>query len=186
MRRAIHDLTVSFWMLLLLTGPASVSFAQESMDIPKSALPRFHKVNDGLYRGGMPKKEGFRFLKKMGVKTVVNFRNDNDEQALVENLGMQYVHLPMTAAWGISDYSIQEFFKIAGNPESQPVFVHCQRGADRTGAMIAFYRIAFDNWGPERAYREARDIGLHWLYKNLKKRILEFDPGPFDELIPKK
>jgi len=170
-------------LLLLLLQPAGTSAFQEQK-VPENELPRFHKVNDTLYRGGMPDGDGFALLKDMGIKTVINFRNEDDERALVEKLAMNYVHIPLTASRGISDYSIQEFFKVVKNPENHPVFVHCQRGADRTGAMMAFYRIAFEKWDPERAYREARDIGLRWWYLRLRKQIRAFDPADFAELSP--
>ncbi|MEJ2108981.1 MAG: tyrosine-protein phosphatase [Acidobacteriota bacterium] len=171
-------------IFLFFLGTTGRTGAQTSSDFPKKALPRFYQVNETLFRGGMPKEEGFRYLKQMGIKTIVNFRNDNDERQLVESLGMRHVHIPLTATRGISDYSIQEFFKALNSAGNQPVFVHCQRGADRTGAMIAFYRIAFEGWDPERAYKEAREIGLRWWYFKLKKQIRMFDPAPFSEIIP--
>ncbi|MBN2242651.1 MAG: tyrosine-protein phosphatase [Acidobacteria bacterium] len=183
MRRRLHGSVFTLFILLLLAGPLPATWAGESADIPEKLLPRFRKVDESLYRGGMPEEEGFHLLKKMGIKTVVNFRNDNDERQLVESLGMKNIHIPLTAKTGIDVYSIREFFKVLGHAGNYPVFVHCRRGADRTGAMIAFYRIAFQGWDPERAYREARDIGLRWWYFILRKQIRNFNPESFSKII---
>ncbi len=186
MQRNLCSPVIAFQIFILLVGSFVPAHADNLPEIPEKALPRFHRVNQDLYRGGMPREDGFRFLKKMGIKTVVNFRNDNDEKSLVESLGMKHVHIPLTASRGIADFYIQEFFKVVNNPANYPVFVHCRRGADRTGTMIAFYRIAFEGWDPEQAYREARNIGLHWIYFKLRKQIRSFNPEPFSELVPAK
>jgi protein tyrosine/serine phosphatase len=41
-----------------------------------------------------------------------------------------------------------------------PVFVHCKRGADRTGAVIAAYQIDFLKWDNARAYQYAKLHGI--------------------------
>jgi hypothetical protein len=49
------------------------------------------------------------------------------------------------------------------------------RGADRTGALAGFYRIAVQGWDPKRAYDEARDIGMRWWFPKIKKQINKFN-----------
>jgi tyrosine-protein phosphatase SIW14 len=178
-RTSVHLL----FLLLLVSG-----IAVRSEELPEASLkelPRFHKVNEGLYRGGQPKASGFEILQAMHIKTVINFRNDNDEREDVERLGMEHVHIPLSAWNGIQILSVREFFKILNDPDNYPIFVHCKRGADRTGAMIAFYRIAFQQWTPEQAYEEARDIGLRWWYSRLKNQIRNFDLKYYMDIIHK-
>ncbi len=170
--------------LILLAGAVRWLAGPATAATPEKAIPRFHKVNDTLYRGGMPQDGGWGLLEEMGVATVVTFRNESPERALVESLGMRHVAIPLTATQGVPGHAIQEFFKVMREPWNHPVFVHCRRGADRTGAMVAFYRIAFEGWDPERAYREARDIGLRWWYFKLRKQIRQFGPEPFSGRIP--
>lgn len=186
MRKLAVVLIVPLCLLCFWAVSTSGIRAPETGEVPEKALPRFHKVNGDLYRGGMPEEEGFRYLRDIGIKTVVNLRKNDDERSRVESLKMKYVHIPLSAMGGIDDSSIREFFKIVNDPDSCPVFVHCRRGADRTGTMVAFYRIAFEGWEPERAYREARDIGLSWWYFKLRKQIRNFDPKRFSEFIPSK
>lgn len=139
-----------------------------------SELPRFHKVTAGLYRGGQPGEDGFRLLKEMGVRTVINFRSETEEKAIVETLGMKYVHIPLNAWKRVPEDSIRTFLQILGDRANEPVFVHCRRGADRTGIMVGIYRVAFQGWDARRAYKEARTIGMRWWYRGLKSQLYRF------------
>jgi tyrosine-protein phosphatase SIW14 len=146
-------------------------------------IPRFETVGSGVYRGGQPGREGFEYLKKNGIKTVINLRTDNDEEAIVKELGMNYVHIPISIKfWSkIPSPAIDEYFKVLNDPANYPIFFHCKRGADRTGALAGFYRIAVQGWEPEKAYDEAREIGMRWWYPAIKQQIRTFkkQPAPF-------
>ena len=136
-------------------------------------------VADGFYRGGQPESlAGFKFLKQQGIKTVINLRTENDEEPMVKQLGMNYVHLPMSVTvWSrIPKGAIAKYFQVLSNPDNYPIFIHCRRGADRTGAMVGFYRIAVQGWEGKKAHSEARQIGMRWWYPGLKKQIYEFKP----------
>jgi tyrosine-protein phosphatase SIW14 len=164
-------------LILILLLPALVPAAPANTI---NNIPRFQKVAEGLYRGGQPDRAGFDFLKQQGVQTVVNFKEENDEEAIVRALGMNYIHIPMrVTVWSrISDASIRRYFEIFNNPANFPVFVHCERGADRTGAMVGFYRIAVQGWDGTRAFKEAREIGMRWWYAGLKQQLYNFKPTP--------
>lgn len=128
-------------------------------------IPHFLQVDSRLYRGGQPTDEGYRRLADLGVKTVVNLRTDEEvgleeTRHLVESLGMRWVSLPMRAYGRPTDAQIDAFLQAVGDPRQQPVYIHCRQGKDRTGTMVAVYRIVEDGWEPERAYREARALGL--------------------------
>ena len=56
-----------------------------------------------------------------------------------------------------------------------PVFIHCRRGTDRTGALVAFYRIARNGWDSVRALKEANERGMRLWYRGLRKQIETFD-----------
>src|SRR3954464_7561363 len=58
-------------------------------------LPRFQQVSGTLFRGGQPTERGFQELKRRGIRTIVNLRVDDSERAIVESLGMKYVHIPI-------------------------------------------------------------------------------------------
>jgi protein tyrosine/serine phosphatase len=166
----------------LLCGAVPQSVLAE--DAAGAPIERFHRVDDRLYRGAQPAAPGFRYLQRFGIRTVVNLRDEDagrtGEQQIVESLGMRYVHLPVkdgnffTRSRRIPEDTIRAFFNLIDAPDAGPVFVHCQRGADRTGALVGFYRIARNGWTAERAYDEARSIGMRSWYTGLKRQIEEF------------
>ena len=160
-------------ILLLWQSVVSNPFSDP---LSNKGIPRLQMIAEGLYRGGQPEPEGFEYLKKSGIKTIVNLRTENDEESIVKRLGMNYVHIPITIkAWSrIPDPAINEYFKVLNDPANYPVFFHCRRGADRTGAMASFYRIAAQGWEPGKAYDEARDIGMRWWFPAIKQQIRTF------------
>jgi len=157
----------------ILTVVGSRAFSDEP-EPTAPAIPRFRQVTPGLFRGGQPTPAGFGFLKWRGIRTVINLREEHDERELVEKLGMKYVNIPMDAWDTVPDRAMMQFLSIVNDPASQPVFVHCRRGADRTGFMIGLYRIARQGWTPQQAYREARRLGMRWWYRGLKSQLFDF------------
>lgn len=141
--------------------------AHKAQDPPASKnLPNLHKVNNALYRGGQPKKDGFAELKKMGIATVIDLRDDDDkaseEKGLVERLGMRFINKPLSGWTRPNTDEIDAILKEVNASENQPVFVHCKRGKDRTGTVIAIYRMVHDRWTAKQANDEAEKYGIGW------------------------
>jgi protein tyrosine/serine phosphatase len=149
-------------------------------DSAETNIPNFQSVAGGLYRGGQPTAKGFEILKEKGVKTVINLRaEDSSESKQVQALGMRYVYIPVNAIlpWSrIPQDSVAKYFELVNNPENYPIFFHCHRGADRTGVLAALYRIAVQHWEAQKAYEEARQLGMRWYFSGLKSQILTFHP----------
>src|SRR5213593_1028267 len=116
---------------LLLTG---ISLTQETPRYKE--LPNLHEVNANLYRGAQPKSGGIQQLKQLGIKTIINLRdNDNrekDEKESAEAAGLRYFNLPLSSFDRPADKTVNEVLALINSPENQPVFLHCSRGADRT------------------------------------------------------
>lgn len=125
--------------------------AQPARCLMKSAadLPNFGQVTETLYRGGQPTSSGLAELKTMGVDLIINFRDEPSEIASekrqVESLGMEYIGIPWNAHDKLSSASVAGFLATVLDHPKTKVFVHCKRGADRTGLMIAAYRIAVEH-----------------------------------------
>jgi tyrosine-protein phosphatase SIW14 len=123
------------------------------------------KVNDSLYRGAQPAKKGFVELKKLGVTAVVNLRTGQqgpaEERKEVESLKMSYVNIPVSGWSPPSNAQVAQFLALFKNSEGQKIFVHCHFGDDRTGVMIATYRIAVEHWTADQAIQEMLSFGFH-------------------------
>ena len=110
--------------------------------IDKKLIPDFGEVTPTLYRGGQPKKQGFEALAKMGFQIVVDLRGDRDsEREEVTRLGMQYVAMSWKCSFPKDSIFADFITLIRSNPRKR-IFVHCRVGDDRTGMMVAAYRMA--------------------------------------------
>lgn len=143
-------------------------------------VPNFRQVNDHVFRGGQPSSEGFSSLSKLGIKTVVDLREAGDrsrtEEKIVKATGMQYVSVPMRGMETPSDASVSKVLGLFEDGSSAPVFVHCRRGADRTGAIIACYRINHDHWDNQKALAEARSDGMSIFERAIQHYVLRYQP----------
>ncbi len=127
----------------------------------RAAGPNLHRVSPELYRGAQPTAEGMAQLRALGVRTVVNLRASHSDSDKLAGTGLRYVPIPVTAV-GIGDDDVARFLRVAADPAAQPVFVHCQHGADRTGLMVAMYRVAVQGWEREAAIDEMLHGGFHF------------------------
>ena len=143
-------------------------------------IKNFHQVDSHVYRGGQPTDEGFQYLSKIGVKTVIDLREADDrsqaEESAVTAAGMHYVNVPMTGLTPPTEAEIAKILDLMEDNSTGAVFVHCKRGADRTGAVIGAYRIDHDHWDGARALREAKSEGMSFFQFPRQSYIREFQP----------
>ncbi len=48
---------------------------------------------------------------------------------------------------------------LAAATPADPIYVHCEHGKDRTGLVIALYRMRADGWSQEQAAAEMKEMG---------------------------
>ncbi len=148
------------------------------MSVDHINIPKLRFVTPWLLRGGQPNKSSLSELANMGVRSVVNLRWSSDalwkERKWIIETGMSYFVIPLTYVKSPTRAEIMRFLNILDNPDNYPIFVHCQHGVDRTGMMIAIWRIARQNWTAEEAYEEMRNLGFH------KVRMYHFKLAVFD------
>ncbi|SRR5579883_1004805 len=163
------------WKLVVALLAAAPAFAQVS------GVPNFHKVNDLVYRGGQPSRAGFHNLAALGVKTVIDLRQAGehsraDEESWVKAGGMRYVNIPLAGLSAPRDADVAKALAILNDSAAGPVFIHCRRGADRTGTIVACYRVWHDHWQNRQALEEARRLGMSRLEVAMQHYILRFNP----------
>jgi len=143
-------------------------------------LPNFGRVTENLYRGGQPSSDGFNALRGMDVGIIVNFRDNHaemeKEKRQVESLGMKYVGIPWSANHQPSSTQIVEFLDLIRVNPNTKIFVHCRRGADRTGVMIAAYRIAVEHKSAAEAVSEMRQFHYDWFFRPHLRSYIESLP----------
>jgi protein tyrosine phosphatase (PTP) superfamily phosphohydrolase (DUF442 family) len=145
---------------MILLGLPGLTFAGSSA----GGIGRFLQVNENLYRGAQPSDPGFKYLAKIGVKTVLDLREHDErsaaEERVVTGLGMRYVNVPMGGLTPPTEAQTIQVLRLLEDSSNGPVFVHCRQGKDRTGAVIGAYRIDHDHWENAEALKEARAIGM--------------------------
>ena len=155
--------------------------AERISEVP--GLENVARINDRLYRGAQPTAEGYRKLKEMGVKTVINFRSHHSYKAEIEAAGMTSVEIPIRADLLDSDppteKQLKEFFDVVLDPARQPVFIHCRAGKDRTGTFSALYRMEMEGWTIEEAIEEMKSFGFHDGYVDLMAYVKEYKVRDF-------
>jgi protein tyrosine/serine phosphatase len=172
---------VTFSFAALGSGDANSAErpADWATKIEKKGLPNFFKVSDTLYRGAQPTNEGFQELKKMGIKTIINLREYHTDENFIKGMGFIYFQIPTSTSNPLRNH-YQKALDIINNPDLQPVFIHCQHGADRTGTAVALYRITVQKWDTDEAIREMREggYGYHTVFKEIVKFIRNFNSRP--------
>jgi protein tyrosine/serine phosphatase len=155
---------------------ASLTFAAEN---PAAHVRNFGEVNEHLFRGAEPSLAGLQELAGMGVKMVIDLREPGGgtefERQQVEKLGMKYVNVPFRPFSAPSQAQMQHVLTLIDD-DSQHIFVHCRRGKDRTGTVIACYRIQHDHWQNRQALEEAKKYGISIEERGMRSYILHFSP----------
>lgn len=143
-------------------------------------LHNFARIDEHLYRGAQPTAEGYRKLKELGVKTVINFRSNHDYKTEVEAAGLSYISLPVQADLFGSEPPTEEqtkaFFDVVLDPACRPVYFHCMGGKDRTGTLCALYRMEMQGWTTDEAIEEMQAFGFHDNYVDLMTYVRGYKP----------
>jgi tyrosine-protein phosphatase SIW14 len=149
-------------------------------EVQPTHVRNFGEVNRNVLRGGMPTDEALQELKALGVSMIIDLREDGpareQEKRKVEQLGMRYAHLPLPRVGAPKQAEIQQALSLLMADPAKKIYVHCLRGKDRTGTVIACYRIQHDGWDNRRALEEAKGYGMSSLERAMQAFILRFTP----------
>lgn len=148
--------------------------------LTENGLPNLHRVSPQLYRSAQPSSEGLRAAAEhLGVKTVINlraFHSDKDEAKKAGGVPLKLERIRIKT-WDLEEEHVVQFLKLVSNTNSGPFLLHCMHGADRTGTMIAVYRMAIEGWSREAAMKEMMgpDYGYHKMWLNLPRYLRKVD-----------
>jgi protein tyrosine/serine phosphatase len=147
---------------------------------PPASIPGVKQVDEHLYRGGQPSNNELKALHTVGVKAIIDLRGAGErskrEEQVVEALGMKYYSVPLRPMAAPTDKQVALLLSLIADSNNWPVFIHCERGKDRTGTVVACYRIAHDGWPNERALTEAVADGLNIFERSMKNYIRHYKP----------
>jgi protein tyrosine phosphatase (PTP) superfamily phosphohydrolase (DUF442 family) len=140
-------------------------------------VPNLHKVSDSLYRSAQPTAEGMTNLVALGIKTVLNLRDNHCDSDEIGALPLRARRIEIFTG-NMKEKYVAEFLAVLDDTNAAPVLVHCQHGADRTGTMCAMYRILRQGWSVDDAIDEMKNggYGYHSFWINLPRFIRKAAP----------
>ena len=150
-----------------------VNWAQPMIN---TTIGNLYKVSNDVFRSEQPEDKDISDLKKMKIKTLLNLREHSEDDAVFQKKGLYLIHHRMGAG-SVSASDLVTALKLLNKAE-KPVLVHCWHGSDRTGFVVAGYRIVFQNWTRQAAIEELRlgGFGYHSkAYPNIIKTLEEMD-----------
>jgi protein tyrosine/serine phosphatase len=153
--------------VLLRTDDSPRPSSPQKISVP--GVRNAGKVSEHLFRGAQPSLSELHQLKNLGITTIIDLRAESSgtaeaEQKRAESLGIKFLRIPIGGFSNPTDSELAHFFQVLRDSPAQIIFVHCEFGKDRTGVMIAAYRIAFENWSSEQALSEMMDFGFNRLW----------------------
>ena len=152
----------------------SLGFAAEPVQV--EGVENSYKISDELYRSAQPEREGFTALQKLGIRSVLNLREYHKDTRKARHTQLHLMAYPV-AAGEVTSSDVENCLALIANAP-KPVLVHCWHGSDRTGIVVAAYRIVFQNWSVAEAEKEFREerFGYHeFWYQNLLTLLRETD-----------
>jgi tyrosine-protein phosphatase SIW14 len=134
------------------------------------------RVAEGIYRGADPAADdwGFRSLADLGVKTVLNLSRERDGEEALSH-GIMELYEPLDFFRNVEEARIRKLVLRLSDTNLYPIFVHCAQGCDRTGMVIACYRIE-SGWSNEDAVAEMWSFGFHFVWSHFLEFVQNYKP----------
>ncbi len=149
-------------------------------------IPNLNLVAPNLYRSAQPTAAGFKLAENtLKLRAVLDLRNFHSDVDLIKGTLIQFNAVPMTP-WSINKDDVILALKVINAAKAKgPVLVHCQHGADRTGVVIAMYRILYQGWTKQQALDEMENGGFnfHHIFSNIPKFIQNADIAAYKRAL---
>ena len=165
-------------LIIICLGFVQINYSQQKSfeKVESKYFKNMYKINNVLYRAEQPSKKGFLELEATGFKTILNLRRLKNNTKKAKRTHLKLEHIPIKTK-ELNEEEIVQVLKIIEKAE-QPILVHCWYGSDRTGTIIAAYRIIVENWSKKDAITEFTNevFGYHKKrYPNLLKLLKNLD-----------
>ena len=163
---------------LVLAASASAISQETQQTTTKVTIKNFGQMDERFFRGAQPKEDEYRELAALGIKTVIDLREDTEaySKTQAEAAGLVYVNIPMIAKKYPESAQVEQFIKLVDDPSTGKFYVHCAGGRHRTGAMGAVYRFNHYNWNFDQVYAEMKkyDFYTRWGHGDFKKFVQDY------------
>jgi hypothetical protein len=176
-----RDLLLSGAALALSPTTAWARPANWAQPVDLQGVGNLHQVTDKLYRGAQPTRKGFKNLERtLKITTVVDLQVQHSDLPQGEGTSMTFVKAPMVA-WHVNDDDGDQLVRalrlIRQGTKSGKVFVHCTHGADRTGTVMALWRMTEQDWSASDAISELENGGYHFhdIFSGIPKYLKKVD-----------
>lgn len=169
-----------FLMTLALVLSVSGVHAVRADDT-SNPIDNFHEVSPGVYRGAAPGQDGINYLKSLNVKSDIDLEGTRfwaiiPEEHAADSASIHFIHKPILALpdilgdlTSVNDAEVTEILSDMGDPAQQPVFVHCQKGEDRTGMIVGLFEVLYLHMAPKDAWADMLAHGYHPHFTALTK-----------------
>jgi protein tyrosine/serine phosphatase len=139
-----------------------------------------NNVTENIYRSSRPEFLDLQFLKIYGIKNILSLEDDPCfrvwEKQSCRDLDLELTLIPMSGFRAPDPWLLKIVVRYLVILR-KPLLVHCKHGRDRTGFVVAAYRMIFQGWSFEKAYQECLDNGhsrwMFWWKNSLRKIALD-------------
>ncbi|MDK9718604.1 MAG: tyrosine-protein phosphatase [Trichlorobacter sp.] len=152
--------------------PVIIRSSEHLYNLP--GLGNAGRVAPGIYRGEQPGPSGYATLQQMGIKTVIDLRTSESEKSQVEAAGMKAIAVPIEMTRKGLRQKVDQVVALMADPDNQPVYVHCRHGQDRTGIVVAAYRLSHQGWSLKDVETEMQAFGFNDVWVNFKSFIRSY------------
>jgi len=169
---------------LTLTAIA-LGLISNSLLAKSNGIENLSKASEGVFRGARPLNlDEMKSLDYMGIKSILNLQGRDlegsfgkivvlqepgekpemisAEKSVTETLGMQFKNIPLNSFKEVDDTEdkdIDAALEYMHESKNQPVYIHCEHGKDRTGLLVALYKVKYDGMDVDAAYSEWIELG---------------------------